>query len=81
MDGGFRLGFTAKLVSDAIRLNPIRYKAFIGVFQGYNVPVWYPVFARKVSRGVDMLLVIVTDNMANLFSTVAGFKVRFRAKS
>ena len=33
MDGGFRLGFTAKLVSDAIRLNPIQYKAFIGVFQ------------------------------------------------
>jgi len=24
--------------------NPIQCKAFIGVFQGYNVPVWYPVF-------------------------------------
>ena len=24
--------------------DPIQCKAFIGVFQGYNVPVWYPVF-------------------------------------
>ena len=61
--------------------DPIACRAFIGVFQGYNVAAWYPVFCQKVSRGVDMLLVIVTDNMVNLFSTVAGFKVRFRAKS
>ena len=55
MDGGFKRDVSCELVSDVVSGNPIGYRAFIGVFQGYNVPVWYPVFARKVSGSADVI--------------------------